>query len=51
MSIINFIIKYLVTKLLWLQIEYKIHAESKSNAQKENDTLEGIKGNGRVKWK
>ena len=37
--------------MLWLQIEFKIRLETKSNVQKESNTLEGIKGNERVKWK
>ena len=37
--------------MLWLQIEFKIHLETKSNVQKDNNTPEGIKGNKSVKWK
>ena len=44
-------IKYEFTKLLWLQIESKIHLENKSNVQKESNASEGIKGIESVKWK
>ena len=39
------------TKLVWLQIEFKVYLETKSNVQKEINALEGIKGNKRVKQK
>ena len=35
--------------MLWLQIEFKIHLETKSNVQKESNTLKEIKGNEGVK--
>ena len=28
--------------MLWLQIEFKVHLETKSNVQKESNTLEVI---------
>ena len=45
------------TKLVWLQIEFKVYRNqklylgTKSNVQKESKALEGIKGNERVKQK
>ena len=36
---------------LWLQIEFKIYLDTKSNVQKEIIRLEGIKRNETVKWR
>ena len=47
----KFKLKKEFTKLLWLQIKFKIYLETKSNVQKESNTLEGIKGNERLKRK
>ena len=41
--------KWWFTKLVWLQTEFKVYLETKSNVQIESNALEGIKGNEGVK--
>ena len=41
--------KIVIHKTVSLQIEFKMHLETKSNSQKESNTLEGIKVNERAK--
>ena len=48
-SIKHFLTNKKFTKLLWLQIKFKIHLKTKLNIQGESNTMEDVKGNERTK--